>query len=652
MAAAMLISTMVVVVVVAFPPAPVSAENPEGLSAFRAVNPVRVMDTRLGIGGIAGVQPAGSTVEFQLAGAGPVPAGALAVVLNVTVAESTNPGFVQAYPTGANVAGESSNLNVPEVGVTIANNVIVAVGAQGRVSFLMDAGGHLLVDVFGYFEQTGGATAVGRFQGLDAPHRLLDTRNPVQVPIENPGNIVNCASFATWDEANRWFWTYRRHGDPARLDGNNNGIPCMSLPGNPGVPTIPSGLFRLPTDGTFRVPMTLDAAPDGGVIPPSASAAIVNVTAVEPAAPGFVQLYASGTGVQPGDYSNLNFAADETAANLAIVPIGPDGTITAYTSAAADLIIDVIGWFTGPGSITTTDGMFVPVTPQRLVDTRTTGPLTPDTTDTRNLATLAGLDPDQVAAVFVNATIVEAAQPGYLQLYPTGRSTPGASSNVNVTTTDATRPNAAVTALDDGRVSVHTHAGGHYLIDLAGWFLEAETLVDELLAALTIAPQNTSITYNRADWPHWIDASGNCRDTRAEVLARDSTTTVTFNDTGCRVVTGNWVDPWTGLTFTVAADIDVDHTVALANAHRSGGWAWDTNRRRAFANDLDYPGTLRPMDRAANIAKSDKGPEAWRPPLAATWCEYATDWATIKITWELTVTTNEHAALDEMLSTC
>lgn len=629
--------------------APVAATD--GLSAFRPVNPVRVLDTRSGIGGITGVQPAGGTVEMRLAGAGPVPGDASAVVLNVTVVDATNPGFVQAYPTGANVAGQSSNLNVPAAGATIANTVIVAVGDQGRVSFLMDAGGHLLVDVFGYFE-TSGATAVGRFQGLDAPTRLLDTRNPVQVPIENPGNIVNCSSFATWDEANRWFWTYRRHGDPARLDGNNNGIPCMSLPGNPGVPTIPPGLFRLAADDTFRVPMTLDAAPDGGVIPPSAAAAIVNVTAVNPAAAGFVQLYASAAGVQPGGYSNLNFAAGETAANLAIVPIGPDGGIIAYTSAEADLIIDVIGWFTGPGSITTTDGMFVPVTPQRLVDTRAGGSLTPGTTDTRNLASLAGLNRDQVAAVFVNATIVESAQPGYLQLYPTGRSTPGASSNVNVTTPGATRPNATITALDDGRVSVHHDAGGHYLIDLAGWFLAAETLVDELLAALTIAPQNTSVTYNRADWPHWIDASGNCLDTRAEVLVRDSTTTVTFNEAGCRVVTGRWVDPWTGLTFTVAADIDVDHTVALANAHRSGGWAWDTNRRRAFANDLDYPGTLRPMDRAANIAKGDKGPEAWRPPLAATWCEYATDWATIKITWELTVTTNEHAALDEMLGTC
>jgi len=209
-----------------------------------------------------------------------------------------------------------------------------------------------------------------------------------------------------------------------------------------------------------------------------------------------------------------------------------------------------------------------------------------------------------------------------------------------------------ITALNDGRVRVHHDAGGHYLIDIAGWFVAAETLVDELLAALTVAPQNTTVIFNRGDWPHWVDESGNCFDTRAEVLIRDSTTTVTFNESGCRVVTGRWVDPWNGLAFSIAADIDIDHTVALANAHRSGGWVWNTKRRRAFANDLGDPGTLRPMDRSANVAKGDKGPEAWRPPVAAAWCEYASDWAHIKITWDLTVTTSEHAALDEMLSTC
>lgn len=118
------------------------------------------------------------------------------------------------------------------------------------------------------------------------------------------------------------------------------------------------------------------------------------------------------------------------------------------------------------------------------------------------------------------------------------------------------------------------------------------------------------------------------------------------------MLTGRWTDPWTRQVFTVAAEIDIDHTVALSNAHRSGGWSWDREQRRAFANDIDNPDALRPMGRSANIAKSDRGPEAWKPPAIEMWCEYATDWATIKIRWSLTVTEPEYDALDNMLQTC
>lgn len=117
---------------------------------------------------------------------------------------------------------------------------------------------------------------------------------------------------------------------------------------------------------------------------------------------------------------------------------------------------------------------------------------------------------------------------------------------------------------------------------------------------------------------------------------------------------GSWTDPWTGINHTVAAEVDIDHTVALANAHRTGGWVWTTDDKRASATDMTSPAALRPMGKAAKIAKSGKGPEAWRPPLSETWYDDTTVWATNKITWELTVTVAvpEHATLDEMFDTC
>jgi hypothetical protein len=64
--------------------------------------------------------------------------------------------------------------------------------------------------------------------------------------------------------------------------------------------------------------------------------------------------------------------------------------------------------------------------------------------------------------------------------------------------------------------------------------------------------------YNRDDWKLWGDAD--CQDTRAEVLIEEGLIPVRFHDSRCCVVnTAHWVDPYTGQTVTVAADLDIDH---------------------------------------------------------------------------------------------
>lgn len=58
---------------------------------------------------------------------------------------------------------------------------------------------------------------------------------PPVTPPANPGDTKNCSSFATWAEAQAWFnYYYPYYGDIARLDGNNDGVACESLPGAPG----------------------------------------------------------------------------------------------------------------------------------------------------------------------------------------------------------------------------------------------------------------------------------------------------------------------------------------------------------------------------------------------------------------------------------
>jgi hypothetical protein len=176
------------------------------------------------------------------------------------------------------------------------------------------------------------------------------------------------------------------------------------------------------------------------------------------------------------------------------------------------------------------------------------------------------------------------------------------------------------------------------------------TLSSDPAIELVVVNRTPVPLYVRDEWRHWIDADRDCQNTRAEVLIDESLVAVTFD--GCRVVAGRWLAPFTGTLVTDASALDVDHMVPLANAHRSGGWAWDAARKRAYANDLSDLDHLIAVTASANRSKGARGPEEWWPPDTSYWCEYAGDWARIKATWDLTVTAAELVALEEMLATC
>ncbi len=171
---------------------------------------------------------------------------------------------------------------------------------------------------------------------------------------------------------------------------------------------------------------------------------------------------------------------------------------------------------------------------------------------------------------------------------------------------------------------------------------------------VVIATPSTDIPrYDRDEWRHWTDEDGDCQDARQETLIAESLTPVSFKtEDQCRVATGSWIGPYTGTAVDDPSLLDVDHVVPLANAHRSGGWAWNREKKAAYANDLNYPDHLIATTRGANRSKGADGPEAWRPPDESYWCEYAIDWFAIKNDWKLTATEEEWEALREMGETC
>ena len=155
-------------------------------------------------------------------------------------------------------------------------------------------------------------------------------------------------------------------------------------------------------------------------------------------------------------------------------------------------------------------------------------------------------------------------------------------------------------------------------------------------------------SYAREEFGSW--AVKQCISTRVKVLKEESASPVVWEGP-CKVVSGEWVDRWTNESLGKPELIEIDHTVPLVNAWRSGAWAWSDSKRRAFLNDLSKD-HLVVTSADTNGKKGGRGPEEWKPDDEATWCEYARAWARIKHQWKLTVTHAEWRALKKMAGTC
>lgn len=165
------------------------------------------------------------------------------------------------------------------------------------------------------------------------------------------------------------------------------------------------------------------------------------------------------------------------------------------------------------------------------------------------------------------------------------------------------------------------------------------------LAALRVQEEGPQDGYARERFEHWIDADDDGCTTRCEVLLRE------FRQDLPAAPQGGWRSVYDGVVTGESSELDVDHTVALAEAWRSGASAWTEERRRDFANDL-APGALRAVTASVNRSKGDRDPAEWQPPDRSSWCGYASDWVATKVRWELSADPAEFTNLTTMLDGC
>jgi hypothetical protein len=368
--------------------------------------PVRLIDTRtLGGGPIA----AGTSRCFGVAGVSGIPGDAGAVVLNVTAVGYGTNGWLTVYPNGQSVPATSTlNFDVHEY--AIANGAIMRLGTGGQICVSVGTVGSLPGSAHVILDATGYLTAAGllALPMLTVPQRVIDTRTSggaiatgtsrcftvagvAGIPSDAAAIVVNLTAVSY--PVRGWLTAYPNgQSVPATSTLNfdtseyaiangsivrvgSGGQVCVnvgtvnSLAGDSD--TILDVTGYLTAAGLVQMPMLtapqrlVDTRVSGGPVstgqsrcfnvaglvgvPTTATAVVLNVTAVGYGTQGWLTAYPSGVSVPAT--STLNFDVTEYAiANGAIIPLGTGGQLCVNVGTIgsapgnSNIILDVVGY--------------------------------------------------------------------------------------------------------------------------------------------------------------------------------------------------------------------------------------------------------------------------------------------------------------------
>jgi hypothetical protein len=219
--------------------------------------------------------------------------------------------------------------------------------------------------------------------------------------------------------------------------------------------------------------ISINIAGTAGVPATGASAVVLNVTATDPTSASYVTVFPEGNPLPLA--SNLNFGPGQTVANLVEVQLGSNGAVSFFNQLGdVQLVADLEGYVatTAQGSA----GLFTPVTPYRLLDTRIglgapPGPVSPGATVRVLVTGVGGIPATGVGAVAFNLTATDATGPSYITAYPDSQPRPLAS-NLNFVN-DETIANRVIVPVVNGYVDLFNDFSGsdtQLVLDVNGYF--------------------------------------------------------------------------------------------------------------------------------------------------------------------------------------
>jgi|GEM_PF-1712495 len=222
------------------------------------------------------------------------------------------------------------------------------------------------------------------------------------------------------------------------------GLGYVALPSKRLLDTrVPTGISKV-AKLTPNQAVTVDAGPGG--VPADATVAVVNMTALNQTAGGYLTAYPSASpAVASVDYRQYS------RSNLVAVPLVNRKFVVQNRFASTDAMIDIVGYF----SPTATARFVTLANPRRIADTRTGngghyGTMTANASISLDAGGLYGV-PYTVTGLWIGMTAIAAGN-GYLAIYPRGSAAPHAS-NMDFTTGRVV-PNAAIATLSAGTSSL------------------------------------------------------------------------------------------------------------------------------------------------------------------------------------------------------
>ena len=146
---------------------------------------------------------------------------------------------------------------------------------------------------------------------------------------------------------------------------------------------------------------------------------------------------------------------------------------------------------------------------------------------------------------------------------------------------------------------------------------------------LAVAPEHRCSPYDRSDYPY-------PRSVEREIVAS---------------MGGRIYGPYTGRHYRSMRDTDIEHVVAVSEAHDSGLCTAGPTVRRRFASDLLNLTLAAPeVNRCGRGGKCGHDAADWQPPMNVCW--FAARVIAVKRKYGLSVDRREAAALDRILAGC